>query len=1017
MLEFRLFGPFEALRDGVLIRSEEWKRKKTQALCKILVSERGRVFTTDQLVDTLFPDLEIDKAYRNLRARVSELRRVLEPELEKGNESEYVIKHGEGYQFSRSIECDVDMEVFESNQMIAMELQQTDRWGQAIERYRRIRNLYRGEFLADDIYEDWTATTRERFKTRLLEAHLHEAQCHVRLGAYATAIELCDLALEIERHYEPAYRDKMLFQYYAGNEIEALSTYDKCLLALEKALNATPSDETSELRDLILRGKIPLPHKAISNNLPAQSAQFVGRSSEIDQIEEILATRDARLITLLGPGGVGKSSLGLEIAQRALEREDFKDGIYFVALAPVAKPEHIVSAIAQALDFSFYGNADPQEQLFAFLDSKEVLIVLDNFEHLLDGTGLIAKFIESTQNLTLLITTRERVKIKGERLFSLSGLHFPEEFENLESKNLAKYDAIQLFIDRAKRVRSDYLATHEDLLSIARICQILDGIPLGIELSAPWIRLYAPSQILAEISNSIDFLTSELHDVPDRHRSIRAVFEQSWSLLSEEEQKIFTSLTVFRGGFSTDAAVYVSETTPSALISLMDKSFIESQQHGRLSIHELLRQLGEEKLSDNPTQYELARSNHSEHFSKLLAESTPQLKNENQRIRINMIRDEIDNIRAFWDREVELQSSDMLKPALDGLFYFFDIESRNMDGAEIFESAIEIDDQDLQTHLSSRLGWFLFRLGQFDRAEALFEEALQSACDLDNQSEIAFTSNYLGILKRVKGEKERAEELHTADLEISKKLQDSFGIARASNNLGIVKQEQGEYDEANDLYKAALSIYEKLGNQLGMSKAYNNLGVIARLRGQTQEAQAYYEKTVEIDKAVGDQFGISITLLNLGNTARDLGDIEKAKGYYAEALEIAKSIGEKYSISILLTLLGVIAHEEGEVGRASKLVGSSLRTSREIDALPISLETLVNSVGLLSDCLDAEEFSELLGSIADHPSASEAVRAEARRELEKMSKNKNQAISLSDEDLISLVRTIEDRLLSQESKS
>ena len=1011
MLEFRLFGPFEVLRDGELVTADQWKRRKTQSLCKVLISDRTRLFTTDQLVEILFPELEIDKANRNLRARISELRRVLEPDLDKGSASNFIVKHGEGYQFNPAAECEIDAERFTERLKIAVELRNTERWNLAIAQHEKSRETYRGDFLAEDIYEDWTAIARDQFEQQHLESLLHEADCHVRMGVYQRAIELCDLALSKRDHYENAFRKKMLYQYYSGNGSDALATYEQCKIQLATSLDSKPADETNELRDLIVRGKIPLPSKAIPNNLPGHRTTFVGRQKEIDQLEEMLTDRTNRLLTLLGPGGIGKSTLSIHVAQRALDREEFKDGIFFIPLAHLTQADHIVSAIAQKLNFSFYGNADPEDQLLAYLSSKQMLLILDNFEHLQMGASMASKMIEQTKHLRLLITTRERLQVAGECLLEISGLTYPDDQSAIQPNEIRACDSVKLFIQLAKRLRTDYNPADEELVEIGQICQLLNGIPLAIELSAPWIRLYSPKQIVDEISKSVDFLSSDLNDVTERHQSIRAVFEQSWSLISDEERQIFAALSVFQGGFSTDAAVDIAQTAPSMLISLMDKSFITSQQHGRLNIHELLRQFGAEKLASHPKRLKNARARHGQFFLSKLSASSDDMKNANQKNRIDEIQSDLENNRAAWDWGIENQEIEPIEWALDSLFYFFDIESRISEGTEMFENANSMTDKALAIRIAPRLGWFVFRLGQFERAEKLFKESLHLAEENRLEREIAFTSNYLGILKRVKGEKKFAEALHTRDLQISTELQDTFGIARASNNLGIVKQEQGLYDDAKILYQEGLTLFETLGNQLGISKAYNNLGVIERLQGNALGAQELYEKTIDIDRAIGDQFGISITLLNLGNTARDLGDSEKAKMHYEEALEIAETIGEKFSIAILLSLLSVIAFEQEQITYACDLAVQSLQTSQEIDALPITLETLVNSANLLNEYLEPLEMIQLLSAIQDHPSVSEAVRTEATNLLRQNHTPPDlQPTPLSDDKLIELVRSIEDRL-------
>ena len=344
------------------------------------------------------------------------------------------------------------------------------------------------------------------------------------------------------------------------------------------------------------------------HSLPLMLTPFVGREKEFVEIARLLDDPACRLLTLTGPGGIGKTRLALEVARRLT----FPEGVYFVPLQPLDSPDIIISTIADALKFPFYSDQDVKTQLLSYLREKRLLLVMDNFEHLLDGAILLPEILDNTTNIKLLITTRERLHLREEWVFDVGGLAFPESDPTTKRE---EYSAVQLFVQHARR--AGYIPQQVDTPVIVQICQLVEGIPLAVELAAAWTHAISCADIAREITHSLDILTTALRNIPEKHRSMRAAFEQSWKLLPADEQMVFSQLSVFRGGFRREAAEAITSASLMTLAALVDKSLLRTNGNGRYDMHDLLRQYGDEQLQASGTANSV-RDTHSQYYLELL---------------------------------------------------------------------------------------------------------------------------------------------------------------------------------------------------------------------------------------------------------------------------------------------------------------------------------------------------------------------------------------------------------------
>ncbi len=442
--------------------------------------------------------------------------------------------------------------------------------------YTQALSLYRGEFLhgvypADSLpFSEWALLRREHLHNLALQGLQRLALHHQRGGELDLALGYARRQLELEPWREEAHAQVMTILALRGDHSAALHAYERCRQVLMEELGVEPSEETRRLYERILATR-----KQRRHNLPQPATPFLGRKAELNQISDYLADPDCRLLTLLGPGGIGKSRLAIRAAQAQVYA--FLQGVYLVQLAGVHSPAQIVHAIAGVLEFEFQPLGDPKAQLLNYLRDKELLLVLDNFEHLLNPVDLssvtvLEELLETAPGLRLMVTSRQRLNLSREWVFVLHGLSYPA---HIADQNLEHSEAVQLFMQSARRTTPGFQLGDDEKPFIARICQLLEGVPLAIELAAAWTRVMSPNQIVLEIERNLDFLASAYPDLPERQRSLRATFEHSYHLLSPEEQQVLCRLSIFPTSFDRAAARQIADAPLHILTSLVDRSLLE----------------------------------------------------------------------------------------------------------------------------------------------------------------------------------------------------------------------------------------------------------------------------------------------------------------------------------------------------------------------------------------------------------------------------------------------------------
>lgn len=737
------------------------------------------------------------------------------------------------------------------------------------------------------------------------------------------------------------------------------------------------------------------------HNLPPQPTPFIGREPELAALATYLADPAIHLITILGVGGMGKTRLALAAANAVVNSQrqphPFPDGLYFVSLAHVETADLLIPAIADAVGFSFYEGGELKTQLLHYLGPKTLLLLLDNFEQMPVGLELVDDIRQTATAVKLLVTSRTRLNVQAEQLFPIAGLTYPNEKvagDKITLGQLAGYSAIQLFSQCARRIEPGFNLTTENQADVLAICRLVQGMPLGIVLAATWLGTLSPGDIAAEMRRDLDFLATDLADVPERQRSLRGAFDHSWRLLSQREQAVFAQLSVFRGGFSREAAQAVSGASLRDLQLLLNHSLLNRTPGGRYEIHKLLEQFAAEKLArllaretavspHPPSNLDLLEQavpdvyqRHSAYFSDYVQEKGQKWRTVRQSGILQAVTQESGNIRRAWRWAVAQGKIALVQQMAADLFWFYDWRNQYQEGEALFQLAIDqfcpSQQPDIAWHAGLLVRWarFLTRLADYDTARPVFVAAAHHLRQSENPVELALALNFWGDLERLCGAYDLARSLLEESLALYRPSNHPFDLARVLNHLAMVVQrlgeytlstnyaresltlcqlahdrrgvaaalyslgyaayELGDYAAAEDFYSQSLALRHELGDRWGTAAAYNNLGIIYYDRGDFDQAETSWQHCLAIRQELGDMRGTAVTLNNLGLIAEARQEYHQAEQWYRQSLHLCRDLGNRQGVSIALNNLGEIATAQGHFEQAYDYHQESLAVAREI---------------------------------------------------------------------------------------
>ncbi len=694
------------------------------------------------------------------------------------------------------------------------------------------------------------------------------------------------------------------------------------------------------------------------SNLPAQPTPFIGREQKLAEIRRFLVDEPAcRLLTLIGPGGIGKTRLALEAASSVLNA--FPGGVYFVPLASVSEAAHVVPAIMKAVSLKSSGPTPPKTELMNYLcDAKQpILLLLDNLEHVLEGADLLSELLSATPQLKLLATSRERLNLQEEWVFEVRGMASPPVGASLANlADLEKYNAARLFLQRARQADARFHPSTEDVPAIARICQLVDGMPLGLELAAPWVRSMTCREIADEIGRNLDFLTTSLRNVTERHRSLRAVLEQTWERLTEAERAALCKLSVFRGGCTREAAETVTGESVAILSSLIGRALLRRARDGRYELHELIRQFAAEKLGLDDQA--AVQERHSAYYTTLLEQRTADLKGGRQKEALDEIAADIDNVRAAWGHAVALRAAPGLERSAQALWLFCECRGALNEGEEAFgyaASAFMTDDGSVADGHESPVGFLLAargslcaRRGEFTQGRDWMEQgiALLHRADMPNLQEKAFALAWLGFVCIVHGQYDAAKKYAQESLALFPRTGDRWTRAGGLRLLGAAALYQARLQEAEGYLRECLAACREIGERRIRTYATLNLSSIARMRGEYAQAGQLLEEALGISQELGDRLSRAAVLSELGQLAMARGEYARAIQLIQDSLAIQREISRS-DVSWSLSYLGAVYRLSGEDVEAERAYQESLAAARAA-GYPLNIVVALSGLGCVA---------------------------------------------------------------------
>lgn len=699
-------------------------------------------------------------------------------------------------------------------------------------------------------------------------------------------------------------------------------------------------------------------HSVQFTNLPSQLTPFIGREREMEKVQHRLLQPDIRLLTLTGPGGVGKTRLGLEVARQV--RDQFADGVCFVALAPISDPALVPSAIAQALGVKQGAGQSVTEALEQYLRERQLLLLLDNFERLLEAGPPIAQLLAACPRLKMLVTSRVVLRLQCEHVCEVPPLTLPAAGHQASPEQLGQYEGIRLFAERARASSSEFMITTENAPAVTELCRQLDGLPLAMELAAARVRLLPPDAMLARLGNRLALLTDGARDLPDRQRTLRATLDWSYDLLSVAERSLFARLAVFVGGWSLEAAEAVCNAADEAEVlhhmsALVNKSLVKQQadiQHeARFTMLETVREYALERLEESG-ELERLRRRHAAYFLKTAEEAEFALQGPLQATWLDRLETEHDNFRAALSWSLTFQSDTEMGMRLTGaLSHFWYVRGHHGESRMWLQSALERSSDAITARAkvlfgAGQLAWFQ---GELVRANTLLKESLTLYRDLENDAGAAYALLFLGRTAISQGDYGQGAVLVEESLTLFHQQGNMWGRAWALIVLGAGALSEGSVDWAAATFEESLTLYKNLENMQGMALALIYLGRAAHMQGEVVRSNAILEESLALFKDLGDSRGVAEVLLELGRVARAQGNYVRSLKLCRESLVLSHKLGDKSYIAFCLTALAGVIQATGDARRAARLFGAA--------------QGLLESLGAVLDPSGSREYSNDLAAV------------------------------------------------------
>jgi len=689
-------------------------------------------------------------------------------------------------------------------------------------------------------------------------------------------------------------------------------------------------------------------------SLPVFPTPLVGRTREVDELSQLVRDPQCRLLTLVGPGGIGKTRLAIATASQI--QDEFADGVYFGPFVDVLSSPLVIPVIAHSAGLAFRADssADPKAQLFNYLAHKHILFLADNLEQLLGDAAvaeLFAELLERATQAKLLVTSREPLGLQGEWVFEVQGLSIPESGD-------PEGTSVELFLQRARRANVRFNPTTDDYPAIVDICQLVGGTPLGLELAAAWARSLSCREIAREIERGLHFLSVSAKDLPARHRSMRAVFDHSWKLLAEEEQQALLRLSVFHGGFQREAAEAVAGASLPTLSALVTKSLVRRTGTGRYDLHEVIRQFALEKLATHHREQSLAIARHGAYYMTFLTSLEERLRSSAQQEALSEVTAEIDNIRSAQEWALDRGEFSMIEGAMRAYGSFHDTlgwAQEALDYLGRVSDALETVSQDAPfsradqialAHTLTARSLFAFRLGQHELARAMLERSFAILRPLDEPRVLVEALAFLGIISIIIGDLVGALELFSEGLQTSTAIGDQWFAALCFTEQVSVHVMMGRSEDALEQFHAAVEAWRATGDPRFIAFGLNFYSWSAIAAGRYEEARRALEESLALYGSVGDRWGLGNAYRGLALAAQVQGDHPQAMVSFQRSLGIFTDLGARWDAARVLSDMGRSLLAVGDDSESERVWREAMRVAIETKGTLVALDALAGMAGL-----------------------------------------------------------------------